>query len=646
MENLSFSEKIQPLNEKTKETLPEVKKSKLIQEKLKFLIENDSDSVDFYSERLKDVSEKFEEQLRELKGFGFEKATEAYLRLATARQYLSQVKGAESIVQALDAKSDELKDKLKRHRDKYEVDIEQKLADYPKESLEISKIDEEIEKQKEIVNNLQDLIINDDEFSSEYIRLLDDAAKKMSLFEKDRQLFIIDKTERMLNEVPFTNEILRQIGDLKNQIEIVHKDGNKILENEIDWELLPPGEIPEGVYAPKNKHENSWNSMINSKRLEYIRDLGPETIYRSINAPYSRQYEIFIFQNCAVLCSPWTSHAVYVLPKEGWQNFSRLTKANLRNRGAIQLKNINGWEERLENILTGKKVLEFDLNSPPDAIIGPIEENWGETTEDWARYARNGFVEKFPEIKLCLSREENKKAMKIIADITGKDLPQNFLYTCYRKFSKFSAAKRAAFPEFKFSDEELRASKKYKWKDASIQQMKDNVASAIKENFPELHEAIEREDYDTALMWFDEFRADTFEDIGLKYVSDGKVKELGGMWEALRMCYPKLKLKAKRRRNLAYENLQQRHQEWGRRYREVLIQEVPELKEAAEKMEWNRVSYLIISKLKEEGAQAFVEKHINSIRGVKGLLKQTDFLRVAFPEIDWPNVNFGRKNIK
>lgn len=650
MENPSFSEKVQPLNEKTKEALPEVKKSKLIQEKLNFLIENDGDSVDFYSQRLEDVSEKFEEQLLELKGFGFEKASEAYLRLATVRQYLSQVKGAESIIQVLELKSDELENKLKRHQDKYKINIDQKLTSFPKESLEINKINEEIQKQKEIVNNLQDLLVNDDEFSGEYIGLLNDATKKMNVFEKDRQLFIIDKAEKMLDGVPFTNEILSQIGDLKDQIETVHKDENEIFENEIDWELLPPGENPEGIYAPKDKHEKSWNSMLNPGRLAYIQNLGPEAIYRSLNAPQNRQYRIFIFQNCAVLGSPLATHAVYVLPREGWQDFSRQTKSTLRYRGAIQLKNIIGWEERLENILTGKKVLEFNFNDSLEMPKGPVEENWGETPGNWAKTARNGFVEKFPELKLCLDRGESDQAKKIIAGIMGRDLPQNFLYTCYRKFNKFSTAKREAFPEFEFSDEELRASRKYKWKGVSIQQIKDNITSAIFENFPDLQEALERKDFDTALMWFDEFSTDTFQEIGLKYVSDGKVEKpggekLGGIREALKICFPESEIKATKKSKLK-GSLQERQQEWGQRYLEVLVREVPGLKEtleeAAETMQYKKVIYLIISKLKETGAQAFVDKHLISLRGVKGLTKQTDYLRAALPEIDWPDIDFKK----
>ena len=121
---------------------------------------------------------------------------------------------------------------------------------------------------------------------------------------------------------------------------------------DILWEVLPPGEHPfsrisEYLQAISRNHTEV---IFDLEKIRQVLDLRPSRIFTGKKS--FRGYIVFFFDenNTAVLESPLTNNAIYIV-RENWQDLSRLSKAELLRRyGNIVTRVVHSgdWVSRLK----------------------------------------------------------------------------------------------------------------------------------------------------------------------------------------------------------------------------------------------------------------------------------------------------------
>jgi len=633
---------------KQKKLIEEKKQNKEIVDHLQFLIENDQNVNDnFYIDRQKQVKEKINNQIKEIKNISYEKVVNIHLRYRLAQNILSQIPCASELTDRLEIRNNESQNKIIKHTDKYDINLPEKNNEFKQNSEEIfQELNEAVDKQGKIAETLQDLLVSDDEFREEYIELLNQASKNLSAKERGKDILALNKAEEVLTGLPFSSKFLGQITELKEKIEQINQEEKEVLEERVDWEILPAGEKPIGLFAPKNKHENEWNDLKNEERLEYIKNLGPDAIYSMASPVMGRDYEMYQFSNCIVLASVWARHAVYIMPKENLKELAQKDKMELKFRGAIQLKNIPGWQEKLENILTGDINIEVDL----DKSYQPrIQESWGDDPEKWKQKVRNAIFLEYPEIALTIKQGDNDRAKQLLKNILSQDMSRMRISTAIWKFGSRGNALINSFLEAKLTKEDFPV-KKYKWKNATKEKKRQNIRNAISENLPEVDQAIKNGELEEAAEWLSILKDEDFKSkaFGLGYIASGKDNYLRTRKVALIKSYPELKnLKDLFRKGRRYKDKNEKLEKWGERFRNVLLEQVFDLENTVKSGNLKQAKLLILKTLNEAGASNFVDKHIKSIRGVKEISEMEisgcrRYLMLAFPEISWSDISFQK----
>ena len=259
---------------------------------------------------------------------------------------------------------------------------------------------------------------------------------------------------------------------------------------------------------------------------------------------------------------------------------------------------------------------------------------------------RNKILKLFPSIQLSIERGENERAKKRITKIKYSDFGSRIQHLIIKNSGKLAELLIEAFPELNLELDDFRV-KKYRW--SSEEDAIDNIRDAIFSNYPDVEKAIAEGNFDIAEEWISSMELGDLYDIGLRYVAQGRVSGFTTKKDIFLRSFPELKnleekIKNKKGKGYSMDDVEKR-KVWGERFREVVLENFQEVKELIEvEGELDKAKLVIIKGIKEIGVNNFIVSNINSIRGARVGSSITDFLRIAFPEIDWSDVVFrGRK---
>jgi hypothetical protein len=638
-------------NIKQGELIVEKNKNKQILKKLEFLIENDNgvgngEEDNFYQKRARKAKDELSRQIEEIKSLNYEKALDQHIGYGTAEKLLVDVAGAEGIVAEIKKRNDEVSGKIFKHADRYGVDLAEKEKEFEKVASEtIKEIDEPINRQRKIVAELQELLILDEESGAEYVKLLNDASDDLSGKEKDKGLFILDKASELLAVLPLSKKYKEAVDKLKEGIAFANQD---FPWDGITWEVLPPGEISSNIpYNRYNSGEGSGDPT-NMERVQFIENLKPEKILFSQQKNKVRNFRICLFSNCVVVCSVFACHAVYVLPRNNWEELSKKDKKELRFRGAIQLKDIAGWQEKLKKFVDGELEIAVDLES--DYV--PREQiDWGADPEATKNKLREKIFERFPDVKQAIKDQDLEKAYALLREIHLNDYCEMGISSVVNKFGNFRSSIIASFPEVPLVDKDFYISEKnFKWKKVSLADKIKNIREAVFSNFPEIEKAIKDGELESARIGLTSLTDSDFIAFGLRVVVQGKTGEdkLNTRRNALRTSFPEVLSSKDLLLNYsqgAYGSKEEKHAMWGRRLRETFIGALPDIEAAIKEQKLDKAKLLVISLMHNFGSfEQFTKKHnMHGIYGVADLRGGgSKFLSLAFPEIEWSDMKIRR----
>lgn len=636
----------------------EKNKNKVILEKLQDLLELDKgESSKIYEQRCQQVSEKIAKQIFELRSLNFEKMINQLVGCKVLENMLWRVPAAKEIAEKIRSRNENNYQILQKYAEKYQADVAGKITEHLDASQDFfAEISQPLKIQERKVIELQDLLVLDSEFRKTYAELLNKETESLNKAEYESQLLILDKSLELLENLSLPAEYKISLVELRNKIvEIERYD----VKEEISWELLPPGKAPDAVYGKRNgREENNFKTLRNLERVGFVASFQPEKIYTSKLADKYRNYQAYAFPTCVVLCSEWSNQALYVLPQNNWQELSKKDKGELRFRGAIQIKNVPGWREKLSSFIKGEVTIEVDEEIE---YIPKESQEKIYSIEEVKEKVRKKILETYPDIQAAITSQKYAEARDLLKEIKFKDLQNMRLDNYAARFKSFRNLMMSSFPEADLSDSDFFIfDKKYRWKNTTAEEKASNVKDAIFSNFPEIKTAIEKGDYATARMWLIEIKNDDFDAIGLREISDGKVGDnnFNTRKRSLLFTFPEiLKIEdfeqagqfGKRQGKYASEG--ERFEKWGEKLRTVFMEVCPEIKKVIAENDLERAKLLIIAEIKKENSfTEFSKKNsIYGIMGVKDLKGGTvRYLELAFPEINWSEIKFqkGRKKRK
>jgi hypothetical protein len=629
----------------------EKNKNKQILGKLNLLIKNSAgNNSDFIQERALRVWEELHVQIEEIKSLNYEKAIDQCIGYRTVEDLLSNVAGAEGIVLELKKRNDEVLGKVvKRTDSRYGIDFLKKDEEFRKVAAEaIKEIIDPINKQRGVVADLQDLLVLDTEFGAEYIKLLNEASNDLSKKEKERDLLVLDKVSEFLSALPLSKRYKEGVDKLRKEIGLT---GQEMIEDDVlTWEALPPGETP--VALADNRREGNKGEgkglLVNMERIQFIETLGPEKNLPPQKKDSTRNFHIFLFKNCAIACSKFACHAVYVLPRDNWKEVSKKDKGELRFRGAVQLKDIPGWREKLRKFVTGDLTINIDLESEY-VPKGQIE--WGSDLEEIKNRVREKIFERFPAIKQAVDSQDLEKVHELLKTLRYVDYCEMNIASVIVKFGNFRDSVIASFPEVPLVESDFYIlNKKFRWQETSFEEKVKNIRETIFSNFPEIQEAIEKEDFESAKIGLASLTDVDFVAFGLRVVTQGKAKDAGfnTRRSAIKSAFPEIFSSSDlpaRERYAKYRDKEEKHKRWGERLRVVFIGKEPAIKTAISEQRLDQAKFLIIQTIHKSGnlEQFTRDNDLHGIYGVADLRGGSAvYLNLAFSEIEWSGVKIRK----
>ena len=616
-----------------KELMDEKNKNKQVIEKLDFLAQFDAEgSANFYKQRLEQVKERMGAQISEIKGINFEKAINQNMGYSIVERLLAQVPEAETLAGRISKRNTEALGKIIKHAAKHGSHLHEKENDFLKEyQAIIASMDEALANQEKIVAVLQELIEEDGEFRQEYLGRLNTETEKLDKMADETNLACLEKAEEMLACLPLANAYLEEVAALKGGL------AEGMTENEkeplvIDWEMMPAGTGPARDYQFNGQGDRERPKILKD-RIDFIKSLNPVNVYVSRQPDVSREYEAYEFDNCVVICSPWSNHAVYVVSKENWQTASQLSKEEVRKNGGVRFKNIPGWQKRLEKIISG----ETDLFSLKQEKNGPERLTWGKDLESIRARVREVVFLNRPELKKAYDENDMAKAKEILKEIKFSHIQEMGISSAVPKFTLYRRLILECFPEADLKDEDFHISeKKYYWKNKSPEHMAENVRSAIFENFGDIKELIQAGDLEQAKIGLEMLTDNDFIDFGLRMVAKGKTgnSQFNSRLRALSATFPDICSAQPRKK---YASQEERFGTWAEKLANAFMAENQHLESFVNQGEYEKLKIEIIKTIKSQGWMKFLVKHklsgINGILGVSGGYRF--WLKQAFPKIEW-----------
>lgn len=626
----------------------EKEKNKEILSKLSFLLENDEESGgEFYERRKQEVDDKVQGQIHEIKRLNFDRVVNQFVGCRVLENMLSHVPAASEILVKISNRNAKVRDILKKHNEKYGIDVLRKEAELINENnLQLDEMNESIDIQRKKVVSLQELLLLDSEFSEEYAQLLNQESRQLDEEEYESQIMILDKALELVDNLLLPEVCEKEISALRDKIIEIHQYE---VRTELEWEMLPQGVGPaHRSYEKNGEMENNFKALKNYERVQYVLSLNPERIYASKYADKNRNYKAYVFSTCTVLCSEWSDQALYVLPCDNWQELSRNTKDELRFKGAIQLKNVPGWQERLKSIIDGDIVVEIDMDKQRMEKI-----KLGDDIEDVRDTIRKVIFEKYPQINEAMDRKDFSLANELLKGIKYKDFMDMGLAAAVSRFDNFRNAMVFSFPEAGLIESDFFIlNKKFKWKGMPPEEKAANIREAIFSNYPDIEKAIKRGDIKSAREWLVAFTDDDFDAIGLRKITDGKTHDhdFNTRRKALISAFPDIIAEdyfGKKIEYIKYGSVEEKISRWTLRLRKKILEACPEIGKKIEENNSDGAKLLVMKTIKGYGSlYKFAKLHeISSIFGVKELKGKTqEIMKRTFPEIDWGgNFTFRKK---
>lgn len=624
------------------------RKDAQVMEDLDFVLDRiGKQNIKNLAERRDELSEKLRKQILELKKIGYEKAIIINARYQFAENILTHLSYKLDSLDKLKIINQNRSERIGRHSSEYEIDPEAFYSDFDsKNSGAFEEMEDLIGDQRRVVEALQRLTISDDEFGGEYIGVLDRASNELNQLESEKDNIILSKAKEVLAGLPFSEKLIIEIDNIIKKTEYIDEEERDILEENVDWEMIPADKLnSHRLAARKTGKEGGLWSMMNIERIEYIESLNPNKMYASKNSVSMRDYIAYEFDNCVVIASPFSRNAVYVIPNSNnWQDLSKKGKKELRFREALRFENVTGWDECLREIIDNKIELIIDEKS----VF--IEKGWDSELESVKEMVRNKIFIKNPNLEEFIKEGKIEEAKKVLLNIRYPDLWEMKVGGALRRFNnKKKDMFMDCFPEVELSEKDfISIDHKFKWDSSEV--TIENVRMAIFENFPEIKEAIDSNDLDSAGDFLVMLTDEDFFEAGLRVVAQGKNEFFTSRKKALFGSFPEIKNLDKKwiavSKNIVYKNKKDKFSAWGNKLRNAILEEIGDIKELLENGENEKVKLIIIKTIVNEGVYNFIRRILPSIYGVKGIGGHEEQLALAFPEFEWSNFKVKKSGVK
>jgi hypothetical protein len=632
----------------------EKRKDKKILENLEFLIKEDenSETETFYSKRHLEVRKKIQNSIVELKKMSFERAVDNTIKTRIAAKLLVEVEYLTEISEKLLNRAEENESKIEKRADDYGVDYTKKVVEFSENNhREIDDLNKEIAKQEEKVKRLQELVVLDDEFKAEYLKSLDYESGLYQLKTKEKDQFIIKETLKLLEDIPFAEKTIKELKEIDVLINTLQSEEEEIPSVELDWEILPPGEAPESLRAPRDPNRidvGEWErSMRDEDRINFLMELKPKKIYSSSFSGESREFSAYVFDNYTVVASPWTKNAMYVIPSaENNEEMLREKKRGLQAKGAVMVLAVSGWKERLKQILDSPVEVNFLMGIDQDVndFNGTNYENI--TREELAEIMREKVFRIDPEIQKYIEDGDEVGAIEKISKLEYKDFSSAIIRIVIKNCEKLCYCLIDAFPEINLKEDHFKT-KKFRWKNISEEMKIENIRKAIIDEIPDVEASIKEGNIEEAEEWIlTLYNPKDLASIGLSTLVQGGVAGLNPK-EGIIKAFPELVNLAEKINSI--KETKPRGRDWLMEFRNLLSMRIEGLESDLKKGKTEIAKMKMIKYLKEQGVTKFIDENIKGIRVAgrnSGIGESTpDFLRHAFPEIDWADISFmgGRR---
>lgn len=122
---------------------------------------------------------------------------------------------------------------------------------------------------------------------------------------------------------------------------------------QVEWELLPPGNLEENVQRVMGRTRNNSPEFKNRviERMEFLETLNPKSYILGLNK-FSGYFGAYFEDNLVLLENLKYGNAIYIL-FEGWEELSKLSRTELLrgDYNFVRVKHHGKWQQRVRNEL-------------------------------------------------------------------------------------------------------------------------------------------------------------------------------------------------------------------------------------------------------------------------------------------------------
>lgn len=134
----------------------------------------------------------------------------------------------------------------------------------------------------------------------------------------------------------------------------IYNNGLKTMESKrtrCNWVMLPPGELPSKHLTKEHNSDQKSIKGFDIHRLEVVECENFELCVEGANGFFG--YYAYIMDKCCVLENPQYGNATYIIPKDNWEELSKLTKEQLLSNNNVLHKIIHNknWEANFKAII-------------------------------------------------------------------------------------------------------------------------------------------------------------------------------------------------------------------------------------------------------------------------------------------------------
>ena len=124
----------------------------------------------------------------------------------------------------------------------------------------------------------------------------------------------------------------------------------KTKRRSVSWEILPPGVKPSDQIKALLGNNQTHNKTFIIRRLEFLERYDVDEIVMGINS--FQGYHAFLIGEYCILESAIYGNATYIIKRECWENWSKLTKSELMKTVDYLVRTIHNseWEKEMVKI--------------------------------------------------------------------------------------------------------------------------------------------------------------------------------------------------------------------------------------------------------------------------------------------------------